>query len=65
MSGNTKNKHYLFMKWELAPGEYELTAFEAMQMRYVRIVELEGEAEILSVDFIRYENADIYRLHHQ
>lgn len=53
------------MKWELAPGEYELTAFEAMQMRYIRIVEVEGEAEVLSVDFIRYENSDMYRLRHQ
>lgn len=52
------------MKWVLAPGEYTLTAFEAMQMRYVRVVEVEGEAEILSVDFIRYENANMYRLRH-
>ncbi len=52
------------MKWELAPGEYELTAFEAMQMRYIRVTEVEGEAEILSVDFIRYENADMYRPNH-
>lgn len=53
------------IKWELAPGEYELTAFEAMQMRYVRVVEVDGEAEILSLGLIRYENADIYRLTHR
>ena len=52
------------MKWVLAPGEYTLTAFEAMQMRYVRVVETDGEADVLSVDFIRYENADMYRLRH-
>ena len=61
----SRNDTCNIMKWELAPGEYELTAFEAMQMRYVRLVEVGGEAEIEAVRMIRYENADIYRLHHR
>ena len=60
----TRNESCSIIKWELAPGEYELTGFEAMLMRYVRIVQAGGEAEVLDVEMILYENEDIYRLAH-
>lgn len=61
----TRNESCSIIKWELAPGEYELTAFEAMLMRYVRIVQMGGVADIDTVEMIRYENGDIYRLRHK
>lgn len=61
----TRNESCSIIKWELAPGEYELTGFEAMLMRYVRIVQVGGVAEVSNVEMILYENEDIYRLEHE
>jgi alpha-L-rhamnosidase len=47
--------------YDLAPGDYDLEAFEPYTMRYLNVMALSGSATIQGVGMRRYENPDTQR----
>ena len=49
------------IKYTLAPGTYNLLAFEPYNMRYLKVTCARGDAKIEAPEIVRYENPDVYR----
>ena len=47
------------IKYNLAPGQYDLLSFEAYSARYAAVVVTRGQAEISDFSMVRYENPDV------
>ncbi len=50
------------LRYALMPGTYNLIAFEPYSMRYINIMVRSGSMRINEVNFIKYENHEMYRL---
>lgn len=46
------------LKWRLAPGDYDLLAFQPATVRYAAVTVLEGVADIAHVGLVDFENPD-------
>ncbi len=49
------------VRYELAPGEYALEAFEPYTMRYLKLIAVEGDCTVSEVGLRTYENPDTAR----
>ena len=49
------------VKYTLAPGKYDLLAFEPYNMRYLKVICSRGKAKVKAPKIVHYENSDVYR----
>ncbi len=58
----SRNSCSNILRYELAAGQYEIISFEPYSLRYLNMIVFDGKLDVSSVQFVRYENQEIYKL---